>query len=297
MLKVLADNQDPTGNTILVATDIGVFRSTNGGSTWAAFNLGLLPAVPVFDIEQNNKGTIFIGTHGRGVYQLVTAPPPVSASLVVTPRSLAFPNEVVRGTSGATSKPKKVTLYNPHTKSQNDSIVLQTIVPSGDFAVDANSSTCTSGMTLATGARCVVALAFTPAASGSRNGALDVSDNASNSPQSVALKGAGVQGALTYLPHTLLFHGVALGNDRSLTVNLLNKNAVPMSITNITGSDVHFNPTQNCLGTLNAGASCPVTVTFAPDSVSRFAATLNIADDARGSPQAVKLVGVGKAGP
>jgi photosystem II stability/assembly factor-like uncharacterized protein len=71
VLRVLVDKQDATSNTLLAATDIGVFRSTDGGATWAAYNLGTIPAVPVFDIEQNNNGTIFVGTHGRGAYQLM----------------------------------------------------------------------------------------------------------------------------------------------------------------------------------------------------------------------------------
>jgi len=74
VLRALVDKTDPTGNTIYVASDIGVFQSLDGGATWAAFNLGTLPAVPVFDIEQNNNGTIFIGTHGRGAYKLMVTP-------------------------------------------------------------------------------------------------------------------------------------------------------------------------------------------------------------------------------
>jgi hypothetical protein len=48
-----------------------VFQSTDGGETWAAFNLGVIPAVPVYDIEQNDNGVIYVGTHGRGAYQLI----------------------------------------------------------------------------------------------------------------------------------------------------------------------------------------------------------------------------------
>jgi hypothetical protein len=33
VLKLLADKRDTTGKTLLVATDIGVFRSTNGGAS------------------------------------------------------------------------------------------------------------------------------------------------------------------------------------------------------------------------------------------------------------------------
>ena len=78
VLRVLVDRRDarePTRQTLYAATDVGVFRSTDGGATWSAFNLDVLPAVPVFDMAQNENGVIFIGTHGRGAYQLLQPRP------------------------------------------------------------------------------------------------------------------------------------------------------------------------------------------------------------------------------
>ncbi len=74
MLRALVDNQDITGNTVLAGTDIGVFRSTDGGGTWSDFGLAVIPKVPSFDLEQNYNGIIFAGTHGRGAYQLQRIP-------------------------------------------------------------------------------------------------------------------------------------------------------------------------------------------------------------------------------
>ena len=74
VLRVLVDSADITGDTILAATDIGVFRSTDSGRTWAAFDLGMIPAVAAFDIEQNYNDVIFAGTHGRGGYRLSIKP-------------------------------------------------------------------------------------------------------------------------------------------------------------------------------------------------------------------------------
>ena len=71
VLRLLADKRKKHGNYLYAATDIGVFRSVDGGKNWDAFNLGVIPAVPVFDIEQSNDGTIYVGTHGRGAYQLM----------------------------------------------------------------------------------------------------------------------------------------------------------------------------------------------------------------------------------
>ncbi|HYX40614.1 MAG TPA: hypothetical protein VE821_02895, partial [Pyrinomonadaceae bacterium] len=67
---LLIDPLVPT--TIYAATDIGVFRSLNGGTAWETFNPGLPPTV-VTSFATNASGQIQIGTYGRGAYQLTTA--------------------------------------------------------------------------------------------------------------------------------------------------------------------------------------------------------------------------------
>ncbi len=65
---------DPKNSTHLFAgTDIGVYRSFDGGATWAPFGTGL-PFVPVFDMAIARPGTVNevlrIATHGRGLWQI-----------------------------------------------------------------------------------------------------------------------------------------------------------------------------------------------------------------------------------
>jgi len=61
---------DPGNPSQLFAgTDIGVFTSTDGGSTWLPFNTGL-PIVAVFDMAiQAPNRVLRIATHGRGMWQ------------------------------------------------------------------------------------------------------------------------------------------------------------------------------------------------------------------------------------
>lgn len=63
-------------NTILVGTEAGIFRTTNGGGTWVEENGGNMDRVPVLDLRQQykdpwnvqNSGVIYAGTHGRGIF-------------------------------------------------------------------------------------------------------------------------------------------------------------------------------------------------------------------------------------
>lgn len=62
------DPQD--SNSIYAATEIGVYRSTDGGANWAPYGLGL-PRVAVFDVKISNvQRYLRIATHGRGIWEI-----------------------------------------------------------------------------------------------------------------------------------------------------------------------------------------------------------------------------------
>ena len=71
VVKINPDNS----NDLWVGTDQGVFRSEDGGSSWAGFsNLGM-PNTPVYDIKVDNfNGRVYAATHGRGMFMLTTSP-------------------------------------------------------------------------------------------------------------------------------------------------------------------------------------------------------------------------------
>jgi hypothetical protein len=97
----------------------------------------------------------------------------------LTPAGAAFGTWAV----GATSTAKTFVLTN------NQTVALTSIAISttGDFAVSA--TTCTTS--LAAKGKCTINVTFTPTALGTRTGQLNVSDSASNSPQTSTLTGAG----------------------------------------------------------------------------------------------------------
>ncbi|HEX8187201.1 MAG TPA: MBG domain-containing protein, partial [Pyrinomonadaceae bacterium] len=76
---------DPAdSNTLYAGTDIGVFRSTDGGANWSPFSNGL-PRVAVFDMAiQKVSRTLRIATHGRGMWELSVASTPAVIRGTVT---------------------------------------------------------------------------------------------------------------------------------------------------------------------------------------------------------------------
>ncbi|HJQ32371.1 MAG TPA: carboxypeptidase regulatory-like domain-containing protein [Pyrinomonadaceae bacterium] len=78
---------DPADSNMLYAgTDIGVYRSADGGATWEPFSNGL-PRVAVFDmaIHQPSR-TLRIATHGRGLWDISIAAPVAPGTLQGTVR-------------------------------------------------------------------------------------------------------------------------------------------------------------------------------------------------------------------
>ncbi len=78
------------GTTVYIGTDIGVYRSIDGGANWAIYNPGnTLPVLPIFDMafqQENATGNriLRIATHGRGIWEIQTNATPVSVASAVS---------------------------------------------------------------------------------------------------------------------------------------------------------------------------------------------------------------------
>jgi hypothetical protein len=103
----------------------------------------------------------------------------------LTPSAIIFGAQLVSTTSVAA----QVTLINTGTGT----LTVSSITPTGDFAV---SSTVPSGGlcggSLAPSVSCTINVTFTPTVTGTRSGALTVTDNAPSSPQTTTLSGTGI---------------------------------------------------------------------------------------------------------
>jgi hypothetical protein len=181
------------------------------------------------------------------------APPAPSASLSAT--NLTFPGQIVNTTSPIQS----VTLTN----SGNASLIITGVTLGGTNPGDfTETNTCGSG--LAAGANCTISVTFTPTASGSSSAILSIADNASGSPQTIILSGAGVLAApaAALSPTSLAFASQALGTTSAAQpVKLTNTGNAPLNISGISASG-DFAQTNNCGTSLSS--SCTINVTFTP---------------------------------
>ena len=74
---------DPMNPSVVFAgTDIGVFKTQDGGANWFPFGSGL-PVVAVFGMEiQNANRFLRIATHGRGMWEISLQPTAIKLEAV-----------------------------------------------------------------------------------------------------------------------------------------------------------------------------------------------------------------------
>jgi hypothetical protein len=116
------------------------------------------------------------GFAGSGAREKAKPRAATSFQGTLDPATVNFPPQAV----GTPSLPVTITLSD----YTSTSAVISSIATSGDFSQTNTCGTGTSG-----GGQCYIFVTFTPTALGSRVGTLTVTDNASNSPETVALSG------------------------------------------------------------------------------------------------------------
>jgi kumamolisin len=212
---------------------------------------------------------------------------PLATGVSVSPSSLAFASTVV----GATSAAKNVTLTN----SGSVTLVISGITTSANFATKTATGKTPCGATLAAGKACQIGVVFVPTTAGALTGTLSISDNASNSPQTVTLSGTGkVQAALT--PATETFPSTTVGTTSAAKVVTLHnyQNVILKNIVISTTGNFSVSSTT-CQTQLTSNATCTISVVFTPTAVGVTTGTLSVSDNATNSPQTTALSGTGKA--
>jgi FG-GAP-like repeat/Cep192 domain 4 len=183
----------------------------------------------------------------------------------VSPTSILFPLTVV--TFSSSSVP--VTLTNTGTGNLN----ISSITATTQF-----TQTNDCGSTLVPGAACTINVVFSPQHQGTQTGTLSINDNASGSPQTVALSGQGCFFVVT--PGSLSFGTVPVGStSASQVITIYGEDSTPEKVSfsiSPTADALLFPYTDTCNGFVPSHASCAVTMSFAPQAVGTISATFLI---------------------
>jgi len=274
----------------VTGADSGDFAETNtcGSSLAAGANCAISvtfkpamagtssAAVTITDSDSSSPQTVTLT--GTGVAPITTA--------TLSPASLTFASTTV----GSTSASQPVTLNN----TGSASLTITSITTSSDYAETDNC-----GSSIAAGANCTINVTFKPTSSGTRTGTLSVSDNTSASPQSVSLTGTGIVApapVASVSPSSLVFASTTVGSTSAAqSVTLTNTGNASLTISGISASG-DFAETNTCGSSLAASANCTISVTFTPTASGTRTGTLNVTDNASGSPQSATLSGSGSSG-
>jgi hypothetical protein len=219
-------------------------------------------------------------------YEFLVSPPNASLST----GTLAFGKQVI----DTTSVSQDVTFTN----NGGGPLTITSIVASGDYSAFSN---CPAA--LDAGQSCTIVVSFTPSVYGPDNGTLTVTDDdlgVNGTLQTVSLTGTGMAvTTLSLTPTTLSFGNQALATTsavKKVTVKNSGTGQLTFSNITITGADLgDFAQTSTCTGSFAPGKTCTISVTFTPSATGTRRASLELTDDAQGSPQAVPLSGTGES--
>ena len=140
-----------------------------------------------------------------------------------------------------------------------------------------------------------VEITFTPTATGLRTGTATVVVSDSSTPLIGTLQGIGVSaGVGTLSAGSLTFAQQAVGTTSAAqTLTLTNTGTGVLKLGTISVS-TQFVQTHTCGTTLAVGASCNISVSFAPTLPGILDGTFTFQDDGAGSPHTVALSGIGQ---
>jgi len=192
---------------------------------------------------------------------------------------------------------QQVTLTNTGPAALHITTIALIGANAGDFS---QTNTCPIGGNLGSGASCRVTLRFRPTGVGVRTATLAITTNDPGTPvANVTLTGTGIQAAVSLTPASHDFGAVtAKTTSAPFPFTLTNFGTAPLTINNISiggANGNRFNQSNNCGSTLAVGTSCTINVTFTPQKAgSSYSATLQISDNAPGSPQSATLTGTGQ---
>ena len=185
---------------------------------------------------------------------------------------------------GATPLPRVVSLTN----ISSQQVTLSGFEVSGPFSQTNNCSGA-----LAPKTSCRVSISFVPTGNGNFTGTVTVGNSGQGGATVINMTGTGlIPSALSVDPLTLQFGSVLAGTTSTLPLTLTNVTSATVSILSYALS-TNFSQTNNCGGSLAAGGTCTVSVSFTPTALGPITGTITIQPSGAGPAQVVSLSGTG----
>lgn len=268
----------------ITGTNAAEFSVSPGSATVAAgasqdFTVTLTPAASgtrsaTMEITHDaTGGSTSVALSGSGIV----------GSLAVT-GSLSFGNVPV-----ATSTTKTLTMTNGGAADLAVSSITISGSAAGDFAASP-----VSGVISGSGSLDVV-VTFTPSSSGTREATLTIAHDGPGGQSDVTLTGTGAAPAVSVSHTTLAFGSVSLGQasqGQTLTIENTGNALLSVSDIGLSGANAADYAVSLNAGSIVAGGSLTVTVTFTPSEVGSRSADLTVQSDG-GDPIVVALSGTG----
>lgn len=154
---------------------------------------------------------------------------------------------------------------------------------------------------LTPGASCQAQVTFSPGVVGSNTGALSVDSSATAGQLTVTLSGTGlapgaVSGLLQASPTSVLFADTLRNASSMATVTLTNAGAQTLTLSTPSSSENYFAvQSSTCGATLEAGASCTLTLSFTPPVSQQMSGTLTVANSSPFGALSLPMQGLGYA--
>jgi hypothetical protein len=288
----------PTGTVTVTASTGGSCSGTLSSGAGSCTITFTSPASPTLTAAYAGDGN-FNGGTSTGVSQTVNA---ISSTLKISPTSLNF-GTVYYDQIGV----QLVTLTNTGTTPITISSVKIT-TPGNAIADFGEITVCIPYIpsmpgTLQPGKACTIAVGFldsskifSPTAS---TATIAITDNAAGSPQLIPLSLTVINPQASLGASSLSFATQKVGTTSAAkTVTLTNTGNTPLTLGTLTVSGNFAlvsgsGTTCSNNGTVAAGASCSINVTFKPTAKGNNTGSVKITDNALSSPQSISLSGTG----
>jgi hypothetical protein len=271
-----------TGDTTAVITGVAIngdFAQTNTCGTSLAAGASCSINVTFTPTARGSRtGTVTLQGNFTSPAPIVNLSGMGQASLAsLTPAAFDFGNEPVNTSSNA-----QVFTY---TNTGDLALTISSVTVAPDFS---QTNNCPASLVVNTS--CTITVTFVPRSTGTQTASLAVSGSI-NSSSSVT--GTGVMPLATLSPASLSF-----GNQRAGTtsapqlVTVTNSGAFPFFVNQVSFPGP-YQATNNCSGVIAVGASCTVSVVFAPSSSQSgsYTGSVSIGGDFTATPASVGLSG------